>query len=90
MRRYLSCWTAMIVFVGFIGLLSGCRHHGPCCHEHGLCDCYYVDPCVTREPWAMPQAGPAPVGPMDGTMQPPIADDVLPMPSTKSIEKKKL
>ena len=71
----------------FAGLVSGCRHHGPCCHEHGLCDCFYVDPCVTREPWAMP-AGAPPGAIMDGTLPPPIAEDALPMPSSKQPEKK--
>ena len=86
MYRFLTSLTALVVFMG---LVSGCRH-GPCCHEHGLCDCWYVDPCVTREPWAMPAPQ---VGPMDGlvgTMPPASADDVLPPPTPKTIEKKKL
>ncbi|MBM4072886.1 MAG: hypothetical protein FJ271_28755 [Planctomycetes bacterium] len=75
MSRFFTCLTAMVVLAG---LVSGCRHHGPCCHEHGLCDCYYVDPCVTREPWAMPAPQGGIVGPMDGTLPPPTADNVLP------------
>lgn len=83
MHRVLSSLAVAVVLAG---LVSGCR--GPCCHEHGLADCWYVDPCVTREPWAMPAGPPGAV--MDGTLPPPIAEDALPMPNSKSIEKKKL
>jgi hypothetical protein len=59
MRRFL-------VYLGVLGFfstfLTGC-----CCggmlgssegHPHGICDCYQLSPCCTRQPWVSQIATP--------------------------------
>jgi len=58
MRRFL----AYIAVLGFVGtFMTGCRCGGwGQGHPHGICDCYQITPCCTRQPWVTPTPPAAP------------------------------
>jgi hypothetical protein len=67
MRRFLVYFAVL----GFLGtFVTGCC----CCggggggggdggHVHGICDCYQITPCNTRQPWVIQAPPPAIDGP---------------------------
>jgi hypothetical protein len=48
-------WMLMIVAVGLLTTLMGCKSG----HSHGVCDCDPDNHCYTRTPWPIAPGGPA-------------------------------
>jgi hypothetical protein len=88
MRRFLGYFAVL----GFLGtFLTGCCSSGGFGggHVHGMCDCYQLSPCATRQPWVMQDVAPPIAAPIP-VAAPLPADAPPPAPAPQQIEGKKL